>query len=482
MRYLFLSFLGMLCMAFNTRCLADKPSYSHEMEMRGGSNLEPANESVKSLERAVSLLDKVFASFPLDGNMALAYTYNPFQDRASERVSSVWGYTSAIESTNSVLKALQTLNAKGEDAGLYQAHFDRLTKRLYELYENLNFYKGTFEHTSYTRTSTWSVYGVNRSGEKGGAQVAGIENVYDDQQWLVIELLNTFEITGDERFLNEAEYLAEYILDGWDVTLDEKGNELGGIPWGPGYVTKHSCSNGLMISPLVWLHEYYKNKGSEKISRYFISGSGNPDSVKVTKRDYYLEFAKAIYDWQKENLQRADGVYDDMLGGCGECKITYRNVGEKKYRNGNKLTDRIGPAYSYNSGTMLSGAADLYRATNDAYYLKDLKKLSDVSFAYFAKKSPDLKGYYVFDISGYNNWFNNVLFRGYVDAYPYYASAKEYVESFKKNLDFGYKNFLVNGVLPTDLLGGWQEDNPEVNLMFMCSYIAEYANLAIILN
>jgi len=69
-----------------------------------------------------------------------------------------------------------------------------------------------------------------------------------------------------------------------------------------------------------------------------------------------------------------------------------------------------------------------------------------------------------------------------VDAYPYYASAKDYMESFKKNLDFGYKNFLVNGVLPTDLLGGWQEDNPEVNLMFMCSYIAEYANLALVFN
>src|SRR5690606_40663265 len=101
----------------------------------------------------------------------------------------------------------------------------------------------------------WTVYGVNRGNSKGGAQVEGIENVYDDQMWLIREFLEAYKVTGNELFLEKAEYLTAYVLDGWDCTIDENGNEVGGISWGPGYVTKHACSNGPMISPLVWRSE-----------------------------------------------------------------------------------------------------------------------------------------------------------------------------------------------------------------------------------
>ena len=47
------------------------------------------------------------------------------------------------------------------------------------------------------------------------------------------------------------------------------GNVYGGITWGPGYVTKHSCSNGPIVSPLVWLYELYKDK-SDVISYVYI--------------------------------------------------------------------------------------------------------------------------------------------------------------------------------------------------------------------
>ena len=62
------------------------------------------------------------------------------------------------------------------------------------------------------------------------------------------------------------------------------------------------------------------------------------------------------------------------------------------YRKHANMAGYTGEAYSYNSGTMISGAADLYRATQQQVYLDDLKELSDDTFAYFAKKdatSPD---------------------------------------------------------------------------------------------
>ena len=103
------------------------------------------------------------------------------------------------------------------------------------------------------------------------------------------------------------------------------------------------------------------------------------------KSDYYLGFAKAVYDWQKKYLLRPDGVYDDMMGGYDSPDIKYVTIDGERYRTGSKLRDRVGPAITYNSGTMLSGAADLLRATGDAAYRTDLAELTDNSFAYFAK-------------------------------------------------------------------------------------------------
>jgi hypothetical protein len=129
---------------------------------------------------------------------------------------------------------------------------------------------------------------------------------------------------------------------------------------------------------------------------------------------------------------------------------------------------------------MLSGAADLFRATGDNVYLNDAKKLSDDTFQYFAKLGQTKAGYYTYDISGFRNWFNGVMMRGYVDVYPNYGPVSDYINSFQKNLDYGYENFLYKGFLPTNLLVGWNRDNGKNNTegMFNFAFAAEYAILA----
>jgi predicted alpha-1,6-mannanase (GH76 family) len=322
---------------------------------------------------------------------------------------------------------------------------------------------------------------VNRGGSKGSAKVEGIENVYDDQMWLIRELLEAYRLTGNGEYLDRAEYLTEYVLDGWDCTRDASGAELGGIPWGPGYVTKHACSNGPMVSPLVWLHELYKNKSDEVTYRYIDAvDKQTRKTMQVTKSDYYLDFAKKIYSWQKSQLKRSDGVYDDMRGGCSPNSPQTETVNGSVYRKGTLCQDRVGPAITYNSGSMLSGGADLYRATGDNLYLDDASKLSDASFQYFARLGQTKPGYYTYDISGFRNWFNGVLMRGYVDIYPAYGSVAGYLDTFQKNLDYGYDNFLYKGFLPTNLLVGWSRDNSNNNTegMFNFAFAAEYAVLA----
>jgi predicted alpha-1,6-mannanase (GH76 family) len=438
------------------------------------------NVPEQNLKRAMELADATVAAHFTGDGMAMARLYNPYTGVRSEEKGSVWMYTAGIEAVNAILHGLQAQKDDGNSA-LYDANFNKYKELLSNLYENADFYMGTFQLTSYTQTKSWSVYGVDRGGAKGSAQVDGIHNVYDDQMWFVREMLEAYKLTGEQKYLDKAEYLTEYVLDGWDCTLDANGAEVGGITWGPGYVTKHACSNGPMISPLVWLHEVYKGK-ADVITRRYIDATDKQTRLteEVKKSDYYLDFARKIYDWQKNALVRGEGVYDDFLGGCTPGGPETESVGGGTYRKGITCKDRVGPAYSYNSGSMLSGAADLYRVTTDNAYLEDAKKLSDDSFKYFAKLGQTKTGYYTYAIGGFSTWFNGVLMRAFVETAAHYATSGTYAESFQKNLDHGYDNFLYKGYLPTNLLVGWNRENSknQAEGMFNFTYAAEYAVLA----
>src|SRR5690554_3318424 len=434
----------------------------------------------ENLKRAIELTDNTIAAHFTGSGMTMARYYNPYTGNRSEEVGSIWMYTSGIEAVNAILHALQADKEKGNGT-LYDEHFDRYVKLLRDLYDNAEYYLGTFTLTSYTQTKEWTVYGVHRGASKGGARVDGVENVYDDQMWLVRELLESYKVTREAQYLEKAEYLTEYVLDGWDCTFDANGNERGGIPWGPGYVTKHSCSNGPMVSPLVWLHELYKGKEDEVTHRYIDpEDKRTRKTEQMKKSDYYLMFAEKVYDWQKEYLLRSDGVYDDMMGGCTPGNPELETIDGVQYRKGVFCRDKVGPAITYNSGTMLSGAADLYRATGSGKYLTDGSSLSDASFSYFAKRDTDVEGHYTYDISGFRNWFNGVLMRGYVDFYPAHTKTSDYINSFQENLDYGYEQFLHNGFLPTNLLVGWSRTpaNNNTEGMFSFSFAAEYAVLS----
>lgn len=442
-------------------------------------SVQTETEADRNLLRAIELADAAFGNYFSNESMSMARYYNPYTGNSSFERGSIWMYTSAIEAVNAILMALQTQKSLG-DTELYDLHHDRYCQLLKKLFAGAQYYKGNFELISYTQTKTWSVYGVNRAGAPGTADVAGVQNVYDDQQWLIRELIHSWELTGEDEYLKEAEYLTEYVLDGWDCSLNNFGEEYGGITWGPGYVSKHSCSNGPIISPLVWLYEIYKDS-EETITYGYIRPDKSRDTKTVRKSQYYLDFAKKVYTFQRENLIREDGVYDDMLGGDdSNGKVVYEEIDGQTYRKHTNLYNRLGPAYSYNSGTMLSGAADLYRVTREGKYLSDLQNLVTASFRYFADKDADRDGMYSYDISGFNTWFNGVLFRGYTDVYPYDINAGRPIESFQANLDYAWDNHLYESMLPNNLLLGWGTDQSKqkIEAMFTFAYAAEYAILA----
>lgn len=435
----------------------------------------------ENLKRSMALVDKTILAYFNPNTFEMSRYYNPFTQVKSEETASVWMYTAGIEAVNAILSALKS-NKENADQNLYKLNYPKYEKLLAKLYENLDYYLGTFELVSFTQTKTWSVYAVDRVREKGKANVTGVLNVYDDQMWLLRELIHSYKLTGNKEYLKKAEYLTAYVLDGWDPSIDENGKEIGGIPWGPGYTTKHACSNSPLISSLVWLHDIYKNNNEQIEHRYIDPIDGKTRMSKMEpKQEYYLNFAKAIYKWQKDKLLSHNGVYADMMGGCDpDCRIRYEEINGKNYRANTKLTKAVGEAYSYNSGTMLSAAVDLYLATQDILYDEDAKELAKNSFSHFAVKGKEIPEYYSFGTEGFKNWFNGILLRGFKDLAMINSNYGQYIHPFQKNLDYGYKHANKDGFLATNLLKGWEGSKEPKGLegMFMFTYAAEYALLA----
>lgn len=149
---------------------------------------------------------------------------------------------------------------------------------------------------------------------------------YDDSEWIGLTMMRLYGATNDTRYLDVAKDLFEWVKTGWN---DQGG---GGIAWeATGHLwSKNACSNGPAALLAVKLYE-------------------------VTKQADYLDWAKRIYDWEKANLYNpaTGAVYDNLNASTGELAT---------------LT------LSYNQGTFLGAAHELYLITGEPGYLNDARK------------------------------------------------------------------------------------------------------------
>ncbi len=301
--------------------------------------------------------------------------------------SDVWPYTAAIEAHCSVLEALKAL--KDDLPLLYASSYDRYEQRLKVLIDNLDYYRGSYTLTSYATRKTWTtVYAVPRASARGRGDVTGDnlkKNVYDDQMWLARELIRAYRLTGERQFLSTAMSLTDYVLDGWDCWRDDQGEEYGGITWGPGYNSKHACSNGPIIQPLVWLHDILSVPDEQPSFTYYYRNAENQVVSEVVKpSEHYIDFAKRIYAWQKRTLRNASThLYWDMMGADGT--LSYVGSGAQRRRAHVATGGPTGTAYTYNTGTMLAGAVELWRTTGSDEYLSDVTDLAHYAYTGFSR-------------------------------------------------------------------------------------------------
>ncbi|MBQ2332030.1 MAG: glycosyl hydrolase family 76, partial [Bacteroidales bacterium] len=111
---------------------------------------------------------------------------------------------------------------------------------------------------------------------------------YDDMEWNGIAALRAYKATGQERFLEAAQRLWNFILPGWNEQAE------GGITWKKGLEwSKNACSNG---------------PGAILAARLY----------QELKRPEDLDWARRIYAWEKEVLFDNGAIYDNINAQTGK--------------------------------------------------------------------------------------------------------------------------------------------------------------------
>lgn len=161
---------------------------------------------------------------------------------------------------------------------------------------------------------------------------------YDDNAWLVLAFLETYHLTQDKQYLQRAQDAFDYLASG---ESDDLG---GGIWWADFKKQKNTCSNAPAICAALALYD-------------------------VTKKPELLAFAKRIYVWTNQ-LQDKDGLFFDNISRDG------KTIEKTKW--------------SYNSALMIRANVMLYRATKEAAYLAEARRIAAASESKWFRKDGSL--------------------------------------------------------------------------------------------
>lgn len=244
-------------------------------------------------------------------------------------------------------------------------------------------------------------------------------NYIDDMEWNALTMLRLYSITNDAKYLDTAKELWGWIKDAW---TEDTG---GGITWciSPNVTfTKNACSNG--PAAIIGARMY-----------------------NITNDQSDLEWAKKIYDWEKNTLvDRATGAISDHI------------VCETSEVKGTPLT--------YNQGTYVGAAVELFRITGDRTYLNDAQKVTNYTISSLINTSNNIlrdEG------NGDNGLFKGIFIRYFLEL----IKVEELPNSYRnKYITFFNNNANVlwsSGVYKEDLLFGSAWDSASVGITQLTS-------------
>lgn len=196
----------------------------------------------------------------------------------------------------------------------------------------------------------------------------------DDMEWIVLTQLRMFETTNQEKYFIKAKQIYnDWIWPTWGP--EDEPPWYGGITWKTGVrKSKNACSNGpaaIIAARIYRMYEQAADTGTKP-------------------RQAYLDEAMKIYSWLRENLyDQTDGKVRDNMNATG---IISRAV------------------YTYNQGTFIGAAHELYKITGNKQYLTDATKAADYVIDFMS----DNEGVPGNATSGDGGLFHGIFFRYFV--------------------------------------------------------------------
>lgn len=162
-------------------------------------------------------------------------------------------------------------------------------------------------------------------------------NVFvDDMEWITLAQIRMWESTGEKMYIEKARQMYDqWIWTTWGP--EDEAPWYGGITWKTDVAkSKNACSNGPAALIAARLYNFYDKAGLE---------GGKT-------REEYLNEAKKIYHWLREVL------FDKDSGAVAD-NINRRGMVNRRW------------IFTYNQGTFLGAAHELYKITGEKQYLDD---------------------------------------------------------------------------------------------------------------
>jgi len=267
-------------------------------------------------------------------------------------------------------------------------------------------------------------FGRNPAAYQSYPTFAGIsDRYYDDNVWIALDFCTLFETTHQQKYLQKAIQLYEFIMSGKDDVLG------GGVYWCEQKKhSKNTCSNAPTAVLCSRLYE-------------------------ITHEKKYLDEAIEIYDWTKQNLlDPSDNVYWDNVNLDGR-------ISKQKY--------------TYNTGQMIEAAVRLYQITKKKNYLHDAQLSAKGAYQFFVKEQETQDGKMLFYPD--SPWFNVILLRGLNQLYAIDGN-DVFIKTLEENAYYAFHHTLdENGLFGNS----WYRKNnqPHKSLLDNACMIELFAEL-----
>ena len=359
-------------------------------------------DEVNYKERAKEIFDKIQVHYRVAANGL--YKENYPQQPGDQSYSYLWPY-------DGVVSGAALLTELG-----YSVNFEAMTLNF-----NLYWREGAAGNNI-------PGFGSSTNGTTGGGT-----RFYDDNSIVGINLVDAYEITKNEIFLDRARQVVQFLKSGED-------DKLGGALWwnedqkditGDANSNKPACSNGYATQFLLRYHSVCS--ASEKAD--------------------VLAFAKRLYNWLKTNLKDTDHCYWNDKNNQGMINKT---------------------KWTYNTGVMIQNGICLYRITGENGYLNDAIASAQGAYDFFVKTRNGVTLAY----PDHDPWFSTKLLRAYIDLAPLHAKADSYIEAYAKFINHGYDKARTDaGFFYED----WTGASPKryYSLLMQAAVVESYAALAL---